>query len=945
MIGASSSSQPLHQDPNHAYLVEVFRKEAADPQTRAVLKQEVTAQYKDQLYRLNNLYRIIDADGMEVPFRLNHAQKLLYLGLWYLNVVLKSRQHGVTTFACLFFLDVCLFTPNIHAAIIAHNREDAEAFFQEKIKFAYDRLPELIKYIAPATQSSARQLRFGNGSSIRVTTSGRSGTYQLVHICLSGDTEIYTKNAVIKPIKDIQPGDKVLTSKGSYRKVVKIIKNRLSDLGERLLEVDVFGYYSPLRLTENHKVLTRGKRGENVGEKYVWKKAGDLKNDDYLALPIREPSMKLRGGVLPFGDKKIPPSFDIGWISGFYLAEGTTRKRIVNGHEYLPTSVQFSIHENEARRLIKKISAISSYLGAPARKGTQTIHRYNFRGSKTVAITVNSKNLSQFLYDKFGCSDNKHIPDSVWNYGSVFIKGLIKGYIDGDGSYNDINTVQVTSTRRQLLDQLRLLLISMRYGVPTLYYQAGGRRYNRDCKDAWTLKLNGPGNMKFRETFGLPLPTTGKSRRAKYCAEHGRRYGARKLWRRGRHVYWMRVRGISECPPEKYVYDLVLDVEPHDYVTVNGVVHNSELGKIAAKYPEKAREIVTGTLNTVHPGNWIIIESTAEGKGGPFYDICNAARLIQQAGKSLTKMDYKFFFFPWYLNPLNRLDEKVPILDYQLKYFEELKLKHGIHLEPERKYWYVKKWNVQGDDMKREHPSTPEEAFEAAVKGIYYASAFRRLRKLGRITRVPHQPGAMVDTWWDIGMNDTTAIWFTQTIGREIHVINYYENSDEGLEFYVREVLNAWKEEKGYIYGSHNAPHDIEVREWGNGGKTRLESAKELGIKFNVGPKLSIESGIESVRKILAICWFDEANTTKKYAGHLVGLPSLEQYRKEWDEKTEAYKNRPLHNWASNGSDAFRTLAVMHPFNSATNISTTGGSFGAGGVRPGQSRPSPLGWT
>ena len=522
MIGASSSSQPLHQDPNHAYLVEVFRKEAADPQTRAVLKQEVTAQYKDQLYRLNNLYRIIDADGMEVPFRLNHAQKLLYLGLWYLNVVLKSRQHGVTTFACLFFLDVCLFTPNIHAAIIAHNREDAEAFFQEKIKFAYDRLPELIKYIAPATQSSARQLRFGNGSSIRVTTSGRSGTYQLVHI--------------------------------------------------------------------------------------------------------------------------------------------------------------------------------------------------------------------------------------------------------------------------------------------------------------------------------------------------------------------------------------------------------SELGKIAAKYPEKAREIVTGTLNTVHPGNWIIIESTAEGKGGPFYDICNAARLIQQAGKSLTKMDYKFFFFPWYLNPLNRLDEKVPILDYQLKYFEELKLKHGIHLEPERKYWYVKKWNVQGDDMKREHPSTPEEAFEAAVKGIYYASAFRRLRKLGRITRVPHQPGAMVDTWWDIGMNDTTAIWFTQTIGREIHVINYYENSDEGLEFYVREVLNAWKEEKGYIYGSHNAPHDIEVREWGNGGKTRLESAKELGIKFNVGPKLSIESGIESVRKILAICWFDEANTTKKYAGHLVGLPSLEQYRKEWDEKIEAYKNRPLHNWAClAGETKILTRSGMYP--------------------------------
>ena len=294
--------------------------------------------------------------------------------------------------------------------------------------------------------------------------------------------------------------------------------------------------------------------------------------------------------------------------------------------------------------------------------------------------------------------------------------------------------------------------------------------------------------------------------------------------------------------------------------------------------------------------------------------MCDKAQRLAYSQEALSMMDYKFFFFAWYLNPLNVLDESVDILDYQSEYFDLLKEKEGVYLEAPQKAWYIKKWGTQGDDMRREHPSTVEEAFESSVRGLYYASEFKKLRAEDRITTVPYQSGALVDTWWDIGVSDTTAIWFTQNIGREIHIINYYENSGEGLSFYKKHVLDKFAAEDGYNYGIHGAPHDLTVREWGNSGKSRYESAVALGINFTIAPKLSINSGIEAVRSIINICWFDEVSTSKTYYKHIVGISSLENYRKQWDVRLERYNDTPLHDWCSNGADAFRTFAVLHNF-------------------------------
>ena len=186
-------------------------------------------------------------------------------------------------------------------------------------------------------------------------------------------------------------------------------------------------------------------------------------------------------------------------------------------------------------------------------------------------------------------------------------------------------------------------------------------------------------------------------------------------------------------------------------------------------------------------------------------------------------------------------------------------------------------------------------SFQAAITGSYYGKIIEELEKSNRITEVPYDENLKTETWWDLGLKDSTAIWFVQRLQSQLRIIDYYENSGEGLDFYA-DILDS----KHYKYDRHIAPHDIKVRELGAYGKSRLETALELGISFDVAPKLSIEDGIEMVRKTLPQCYFDKNKTYQ-------GTEALKAYQKKWDERNQCFKNRPTHNFASHPSDAFRT--------------------------------------
>jgi hypothetical protein len=190
--------------------------------------------------------------------------------------------------------------------------------------------------------------------------------------------------------------------------------------------------------------------------------------------------------------------------------------------------------------------------------------------------------------------------------------------------------------------------------------------------------------------------------------------------------------------------------------------------------------------------------------------------------------------------------------------------------------------------------------FSLGVEGSYYAKYLDKMKISGQIGQVPWEAAFKVSTCWDIGVRDSTSIIFFQNVGQIVRIIDYYENSKEGLEHYVQ-IL----EKKPYSYGKHIAPHDIAVKEWGS-GLTRIEKAKQLGVKFTLAPAISIEDGIETVRSSFSKMWIDEKNCVQL-------VKCLENYRQEYDDKRKVYKPIPLHNFASHGADAFRYLCISLP--------------------------------
>ena len=188
-------------------------------------------------------------------------------------------------------------------------------------------------------------------------------------------------------------------------------------------------------------------------------------------------------------------------------------------------------------------------------------------------------------------------------------------------------------------------------------------------------------------------------------------------------------------------------------------------------------------------------------------------------------------------------------------------------------------------------------SFEAAILGAIYSKEINEAKEAGRICSVPYDKSCKVDTWWDLGVGDATSIIFSQSVGREIRVIDHYEASGEGLPHYAQ-ILDR----KGYLYNSHNAPHDIQVRELGS-GRSRLETAASLGIRFNVVPNIGLEDGINAARLNFNRMWFDSVKCFQL-------IESLTRYRWDQNEKTGMLKPRPVHDEHSHSADAFRYMAV-----------------------------------
>jgi hypothetical protein len=210
------------------------------------------------------------------------------------------------------------------------------------------------------------------------------------------------------------------------------------------------------------------------------------------------------------------------------------------------------------------------------------------------------------------------------------------------------------------------------------------------------------------------------------------------------------------------------------------------------------------------------------------------------------------------------------------------------------------------EDAKRimtaeEYEQEYECSWSAAIKGAVYGTELASAYKDKRICFIPVEQSAQVATFWDLGISDGMAIWFVQAIGKEIRLINYYENNGKGMAHYIQ-YLEDFKRDHSIQYSEHFAPHDIEVRELMT-GKSRRDTAREMGLVFRVVPMHKVADGLEAARKLFSRIWIDEKRCQ-------FGIECLSQYRYEYDEKRGVFRDSPVHDWSSHCSDAFRMIAM-----------------------------------
>lgn len=340
-------------------------------------------------------------------------------------------------------------------------------------------------------------------------------------------------------------------------------------------------------------------------------------------------------------------------------------------------------------------------------------------------------------------------------------------------------------------------------------------------------------------------------------------------------------------------------------------LHVSEYGKICAQFPEKGREIRTGSFPAAENGV-ITIESTAEGEGGDFHEKSQAAQELEARETRPSPRDFKFFFYPWWRAREYRLvTSTISESPEDREYFE--RIEREIEADPllsphfsgsldrEQRNWWLATEKQLGGDMKREYPATPKEAFEQAIEGAIFADDIAIAYKHKRIGNFPFDKTRPVNTFWDLGHNDETAIWLEQDNGAQSTFISYYENSGEGIEHYIR-WLKKWADEREAVFSQHYLPHDGDRKTiWTPEGSMVVMA--RLGFRPKIVNRHPDKwESIKIGRRKFGSVAFDEAGAKE-------GLQRLKQYRKEWDERRLVWRDHPHHGPESNGADAYLTFA------------------------------------
>lgn len=335
------------------------------------------------------------------------------------------------------------------------------------------------------------------------------------------------------------------------------------------------------------------------------------------------------------------------------------------------------------------------------------------------------------------------------------------------------------------------------------------------------------------------------------------------------------------------------------------LLHISEYGKVSVEKPDAAREIKTGAIQAVPITGRIWVESTAHGTAGEFRDMVKRAEDMALTKRPMTALDYKLQFFGWWIKSEYRLPNNQVVVSAETKkYLSGVEAKIGRRIDADQAAWYQKKIEELGpDDIKEEFPSTIDELFYVSLAGAFWREEISRARREERIGQmVPHDPTRPVNTFWDIG-EDCTSVIFHQTDGVRHRVIDFWEEVGASLQV-AAGMIQDKRRDRGFVYGTHYGPHDLDERDWAHESKTRKQTAKEFKIDFFVVPRVIVKGdSIDAARRLLNLAWFDQE--------HCAALISrLENYRKKWNKLLGQFTSEPLHDINSHAADSWQCGAM-----------------------------------
>jgi len=479
-----------------------------------------------------------------------------------------------------------------------------------------------------------------------------------------------------------------------------------------------------------------------------------------------------------------------------------------------------------------------------------------------------NKRLVSFI-DWFGIkrgAKNKRIPDRLMRMPKKYISAFLSGYFDGDGSSHDKKGwIHCDSVSEALITDLQVLLLN--YGIISkkTKHKTKPTKRVKVSSVAWRLSFDGYNAELFYSQIGFRLTRKQAHRNVlpKRCRDWWGDTVTVPRKRLNNYIRGMNETDLKRHTPVTY-RTLRRLLEKKDDPYIRGIVEDNYYYDTIASIEHTRGKVYDFVIPDTHSffSNGLISHNTPRGE--------NHAYDLYQRVKDNPE---------WFTETLTVDDTHAISLEAI-----ERERKDGMSEEMIRQEFYCS-WAVP-------------------VPGAYFANELMAAERDGRIGRVPIEPNIPVNTYWDLGIDDSTTVWFAQTVGREVHFVNYYSNSGEGLVHYAN-YLKDWRDSKRLTFGVHVLPHDGNNRQLQT-GKTTKEFLSELGITCETVPRVKKkEDGIEASRQFLGRSWFD-ADGCKD------GLSALKSYRKEYNEKYKIYGSHPVHDWSSHGADGYQTASLYH---------------------------------